>query len=539
MIFAMILCFSAIPMLVIGIAVPAQFTGLYTEKKLQEIEKFVRNRGEVIDLFFEERLGQLKSIGEIYSQETLTTPGKLSELLRILKVHTQAIVDLGVIDMEGRHIVYAGPYDVGTANYAQEDWFLATKRQGAHVSDVFLGFRQSPHIALAVLCGDGRQSWILRATINASMLTYLVKAKRTGEETGDVFILNEAGRLQTDSRLYGAAMTAMNPEWPGRHAAIAMEKIGNDKFIVATTPLHNVPWILACTEAATPFSKIMPRAFILSAGGILLALLALGVGAWFIARIMMKKLMEVDRKKSLYTESILQANKIAGMEKFTTTIVEEMNEPVTLLRDSGYRIREVLEKEDAVSMPYHAELCDIAQEIENQTNRTTDIQCRLLAFAQKLNPFLESIPLHIILNQALAFLQQEADDHETEIIREFGQPEARVFTDASQLQQALLHVIENAIEAAGKNGIILINSDIVDGKARIRVKDNGPGIPKEKLARIFDPLNPAEDAGKGFGLAISSAIMKRLGGNITASSSLEEGTVFTIVLPLASPDTLG
>ncbi|MDL2285883.1 ATP-binding protein [Desulfococcaceae bacterium OttesenSCG-928-F15] len=536
----MILCISILPVLVIGIAVPAQFARLYTDKTLQEIGKFVRNKGLVIDLFFEERLGQLKNIGEMHSYAELTSQGKLSELLRILKANTQAIVDLGVIDMQGHHVVYAGPYDVGTANYAEEDWFNATRRQGLHVSDVLLGFRQSPHIALAVLCGDGKQSWILRATINTSMLTYIVQDNRTGEE-GDIFILNENGLLQTDSSIYGPALTSMSAGWPDKHAAISLEKIGDHKYIVATSPLQRVPWILAYAETATFYSGILTRTFIMSAAGIFLSLLALGISAWFTARMIMRKLMEADKKRSLYEDSLLQANKIAAMEKFTLGIVEEMNEPITLLRETGHKILGMLGEEKPQAMQHHGEISDAAHLIEDEANRSIDILCRLLAFAKKLNPFFESLPLHAILNQAIALIQQEADDLGTEIIREFGQPEARVFTDDAQLQQVLINLIENALEATGENGAIIISSDIEDGVALIRVKDNGPGIPKEKLLRIFDSLYPEKERkkGSGLGLAIADAIIRRLGGSLEAASSLEEGTVFTIRLPLDPPEAFG
>lgn len=536
----MILCFSFLPVLVIGLAIPVQFTTLYSEKKIQEIENFVRSKGEILDLFLEERLIQLKSTGEMHSYEALTTPGKLSEILKIFRANAQPIVDLGIIDMHGQHIVYAGPYDVGTANYADEDWFVATRRRGVHVSDVFLGFRQSPHIALAVLCGDGSQSWVLRATIDASMLTYMVQANRTGGG-GDLFILSDAGLLQTHSSLYGPALTAITPEWAAGHPATTRESIGDRQYILATAPLKEVPWILAYAEPSAPYNGLLSPPLVLSASLVLFALLSLGAGTWFIVGTTMKKLEETDRKKALYLESILQANKLAAIERFTGDIVEEMNAPMTLFRESGYRILRLLENKTPETLQHsYGEIHDAASEIEKQANKGAEILYRLLAFSRQLNPFFENLPLHSILNETLAFLQQEADDLGTEIIREFGQPEARVFTDASQLQQALFNVIENAVEAAGKNGVVLIHTEILDGTALVRVKDNGPGIPEEKRAHLFDPLfSDPKTPDTGLGLPISHAIMKRLGGSIEASSSLEKGTVFTIKLPLAPPDVLG
>ena len=128
-ILATTLCFAILPMLVVGVVIPIQFTGLYNEKTVREVENVARSKGRTIDIFFEERTSQLKSLAGMFSFEELTAPGKLAELLRTIKAKSQSYVDLGVIDMEGNHAAYAGSYDVLHVNYKNENWFAEVRRK--------------------------------------------------------------------------------------------------------------------------------------------------------------------------------------------------------------------------------------------------------------------------------------------------------------------------------------------------------------------------------------------------------------------------
>jgi two-component system NtrC family sensor kinase len=104
------------------------------------------------------------------------------------------------------------------------------------------------------------------------------------------------------------------------------------------------------------------------------------------------------------------------------------------------------------------------------------------------------------------------------------------------LQQVFLNIINNGIDAIGKDGEITIStktnsrqSDII-----VEITDNGPGIPKDVLQKIFDPFFTTKEVGKGtgLGLSISYSIMEKLGGRIMVASEEGRGTTFTIYLPV-------
>ena len=113
-----------------------------------------------------------------------------------------------------------------------------------------------------------------------------------------------------------------------------------------------------------------------------------------------------------------------------------------------------------------------------------------------------------------------------------------VMTDRDKLEQVIINIVSNAVKYTQENGKIEISIEKVYKDAYIKVRDNGIGIPKENLPRIFerfyrvDNARSRETGGTGLGLAIAKQIMNQLGGNITINSTYGEGTDVIISVPL-------
>ena len=111
----------------------------------------------------------------------------------------------------------------------------------------------------------------------------------------------------------------------------------------------------------------------------------------------------------------------------------------------------------------------------------------------------------------------------------------RVNTDGPLLRQVVLNLLNNAVQAIGRDGIVTLSTRVaIVGAVEIGVSDNGCGIPKEHLDKVFDPFFTTKPPGEGTGLGLSicHAIITRLGGTITVVSEMNQGTTFTIRLPL-------
>jgi two-component system NtrC family sensor kinase len=533
-IIATTLCFAILPMLVVGVVIPIQFTGLYHEKTVREVENVARSKGRTIDIFLEERISQLKSLAEIFSYEELTGPDKLSGLLRVLKANSQSYVDLGVIAMDGSHVAYAGSYDVRDANYKNEPWFAEVMRRGVFVSDVFLGFRQFPHIIIAVMKEEGERSWILRATIDSAVFTSIVQGSQLSAN-GDAFVVNKQGQLQTGSHLAGELMSKIAVEWPRRGAGVSEEALHGKNMLVAKIPLDNAPWMLVVAEDPSEHVSLLTKARLMAAIVIIIGLAAISVGAWLTTRLIINKLIEADRQKAAYDASILQSSKMAALGKLAAGIAHEINNPLMLIREHAGWIRDLLEDEKPETMQHHSEMENAAVKVEQNVDRAKSITHRLLGFARRIDPTSESLPLNPIVDQAIAFLQNEATFRGITIERNFAEGDLRVSTDVGQLQQVILNILDNAIDAVGQGGKVWVSTRLgEDGMAQVLLHDNGEGIPEDRIGQIFDPFFTTKKVGEGTGLGLSIcySIMEGLGGSICAHNHPDGGAEFVVSMPV-------
>ncbi len=109
-------------------------------------------------------------------------------------------------------------------------------------------------------------------------------------------------------------------------------------------------------------------------------------------------------------------------------------------------------------------------------------------------------------------------------------------SDAPLLRQVILNLLNNAVQAIGKNGTVTVITRVADGdQVVVHINDDGCGIAKENLTQIFDPFFTTKPQGKGTGLGLSicHGIIERLGGKIAVASEVGKGTSFTLTLPQA------
>jgi len=158
------------------------------------------------ELFVEEKLSTVRFITSAYSIEELANKDKLNKIFRVLKKEFPGFVDLGLIDYKGIQVSYAGPYELLGKNYSDQSWYHEVIVRGVYISDVFMGYRKFPHIAIAVQLGnDVSGSCILRATIDTHQFDNLIAAMELDAES-DAFLINDKGVFQTHSKFYGKVL---------------------------------------------------------------------------------------------------------------------------------------------------------------------------------------------------------------------------------------------------------------------------------------------------------------------------------------------
>ena len=535
---ATILFFSLAPMLIVGIGIPSQFSDLYYKKTLREVGNVAKAKGKTIDVFMEERIALLKTIADTNSYNQLTKEGYLLKVLDAVKKNSQSYVDLGIIDIDGNHKAYAGPYQLGDVNYKDEDWFKETLRHNVFVSDVFMGFRNFPHIIIAVLRVEDGKCWILRATIDSEIFSSIVHDGQMSK-SGDSFVLSRGGQLQTQSALAGGLMEKVNLVWP-RHESekISEEILGGKDMLVAKVPLYYAPWLLVVAENPAEHLSSLSSARLMSAGLMLAGLLALCLGTWFITARIVRHLELADEQKAHYDAVIMQASKMAALGKMAAGIAHEINNPLMLIRQYAGWVKDLLADEDKEKVINYDDMESSLSKVELNVDRAKDVTHRLLGFARRVDPVPESIPLTPIIEQAVAFLNNEAERRRVVIEKTFSDEFIRVATDVGQLQQVILNLVDNAIDAVDDGGLVYITTMKVGDMACIEVRDTGKGIQEEDLKQIFDPFftTKKQGEGTGLGLSICYSIMEGLGGSISVKNHPEGGAVFTITLPVSTAE---
>jgi two-component system NtrC family sensor kinase len=148
---------------------------------------------------------------------------------------------------------------------------------------------------------------------------------------------------------------------------------------------------------------------------------------------------------------------------------------------------------------------------------------------------LESININILMREVLGFLDQEALYRGINIELKLADNLPVIESDRGQLQQIFLNLINNAIDAIDKDGMVTITTSRKSAEAiQVDVADNGKGIPQDIMSHIFEPFFTTKDGekkGTGLGLSITYGLIKKLGGSITVQSTVGVGTTFNVVLP--------
>jgi two-component system NtrC family sensor kinase len=414
--------------------------------------------------------------------------------------------------------------------------------RGFYISDVFKGFRNFPHIIIAIMKRDGDRSWILRVTIDADVFEGMVKAAQTGLK-GDAFVVNRSNVLQTTPRFGGQLLGKVDyPVFKQFSGTIVEEDVlGGEKALLGLTWLKNKEWLLVIKEGSIESMAPLLRARYLAVGLAAFGVLVIVAGSLLIARVMVRQLAKGDMEKALLDASLIQSSKMAALGKLAAGIAHEVNNPLAVIKEKVAWVRELLSDEIAKS-ENSAEFDDALRKIDYHVDRARKVTHRLLGFARRMEPVREQVDLNMLIAETLAFMENEAHYRSIDIKTELPQDLPATVSDSSQLQQVFLNILNNAIDAIGKSGQITIKTGLATNERELyaSISDNGPGIPKELISKIFDPFFSTKEYGKGtgLGLSISYSIIEKLGGRIEVSSAPANGATFTIFLPWINEKTI-
>lgn len=537
---------SIVPLLVVGWGLNIHYTQFAKTRIINSFKDRVANHRRFIEQFLQEQSSKLRLVAYTHTKEFLRQPANLEHVFENMNKDYPSITDLGVIDDQGRHLAYIGPYDLLDENYANEKWFRQVMQKGLYISDMFMGFRREPHFIIAVLRQEGAEKWILRATINTNVFRSLVENIRIGE-TGEVYLVNEEGLYQTNPRFGGAIMekAELAVEYFDKPVKVSVyEKDTQNRFsnqIVGMAWLSQPHWMLVVKQSYSEAFAEMSRARFINLLFLYVSALCILVAAVFITRHMVKIIKKRDEEAARLNLQLMQAGKMASIGELSAGVAHEINNPVAIIMTERQILLDQFQSTAIEDNAFKEQFLASMDQIAVQAQRCKRITQNLLRFSRRTRSMVEPVELNRFVEEVIDLMEREARSSGIKFLTELDESLPPIESDASQLQQVFLNLITNAIDAhEGKSYGSIRISTRYDEAAKgvfITIADTGSGIAKKDLDRIFDPFFTTKPVGKGTGLGLSIcySIIQQLGGDITVRSEVGEGTEFVIFLPLNMP----
>jgi two-component system NtrC family sensor kinase len=243
-----------------------------------------------------------------------------------------------------------------------------------------------------------------------------------------------------------------------------------------------------------------------------------------------KKAEEALRNTELM---LLHAHKMEAIGRLATGVGHEINNPLAVINEKAGLMNDLLDLSDD-NWKHKETFFDVIKDILQNVDRCRKITHRLLGFKKRTDMIYREMNLNSVVKDVLEFMGQEIADKNIRLELNLDEGLPEIVSDMGQLQQVLLNIINNAVEAMENNGRITVSTSIKDNHTlQVSVKDTGEGISDEIIKHIFEPFFTTKSSkkGTGLGLSISYGIMQKLGGNILVYSEVNEGSTFIIEVP--------
>jgi two-component system, NtrC family, sensor kinase len=505
-----------------------------------QTERVTSNAKRSMRFFLEERLNALRFIVNELPYYALIDNEHLAEILGNLKLGFGGFTDLSIIDADGSQVAYAGPFNLEGKNYKSQTWFTRSMESDNFISEVFTGYRDVPHIIIAVrsINAMGRL-FILRATLDTQRLMDTLLSYKTNVHT-DIFLTNHTGILQTPSNTHGKIFTPTRldiPEFSTTTNVIMPENEQDQAFIIGysyiITEAVNTPFILMVYKKKSGVMGTWLKLGKTFNWIISISCLVMMIIITLVSTFMVNKLYLADKTKAETMMKMEQSQQLACIGQLSAGIAHEINNPLALINETAGYLKDLyyFSKE----RQNDEEVMENLDAILEAVSRCGTITSQLLGFVRQFDVQLSSVDVEKLINGILSFHKKETEYKGIHVTTVISPDTPAIETDRGKLQQILLNLINNAFQAIEANGCLDITvSHPAPDQITIEIKDTGCGIPEENLKRIHEPFfsTKKDKMGTGLGLSITYGLVRKLQGNIRVESSEGVGTIFTVTLPV-------
>ena len=241
----------------------------------------------------------------------------------------------------------------------------------------------------------------------------------------------------------------------------------------------------------------------------------------------------IQRRAGVLQQELMHASRLSAMGEMASGIAHELNQPLTAIMNYARAARRHLDRTE----PDPAPIADLVDKAGQQAERAAEIIKRLRRFIKQDESERRLEPINAVVEEAAALALIGASDHHIELIFDLNDSLPPVLIDRIEVQQVVLNILRNAIEAfegPGERKIRVSTGAVGSEKVRVDIRDNGPGLAPEIADDPFRPFQTTKEDGLGIGLAISRTIIDAHGGRLWAKNLPEGGAAFCFSLPVGS-----
>ncbi len=238
-----------------------------------------------------------------------------------------------------------------------------------------------------------------------------------------------------------------------------------------------------------------------------------------------EELADANARLQSAQAQLVQSEKLASVGQLTAGIVHDVKNPLAVIKGLAEELQEEVGLDPSTR--------DQLKTIRQSASRASTIVGDLLKFARQSTPEMETRDVRETVESSMRLTEYLVRKAGVDSHLDLPDEPVMVTYDATQIEQVLINLITNAVQAMPNGGKLRLSLGQAEEAVAIALQDSGIGIPRENLSRIFDPFftTKPEGQGTGLGLSVSFGIVARHGGRIEVDSKMGQGTTFTVLLP--------
>lgn len=244
------------------------------------------------------------------------------------------------------------------------------------------------------------------------------------------------------------------------------------------------------------------------------------------------KLNELRRRNEkirIFEEKLVKANKLSALGELASSIAHEIKNPLISIQGFARRIGATKDRDKVETY---------AKFIEQEAERLSQVLTKLLGFSRMDEPKKDLLNINEIVDDTVLFMEHHLTRFKNvQLSVEKKENLPMIYVDRIHVQQTMVNIIMNAAQAMPEGGRILIKTGMNDQYVSIAITDTGVGIRDEDLEKIFEPFftTKEKEHGTGLGLSLCKRLIEANAGKIEVKSKVDEGTTFTIMIPINAP----